>query len=167
MRGIRLSLVTITSFLLLAVSAGAQTKISGTATCGKPDVEQKVDVGDRVGHSFIVSQGKCTWTKPLEIAGSQDKEGLNTGFDEISGSKSRSHGYYVDTMATGDKAHVSYHGAGTLKDGQLQSVQGEWTYTGGTGKLKGLTGKGTYKGTAAADGTVTYEVEGEYELPKK
>ncbi len=54
-----------------------------------------------------------------------------------------------------------------LKDGQLQSLQGEWAYVGGTGKLKGLTGKGAYKRTPAADGTVTCEVEGEYELPKK
>jgi hypothetical protein len=38
---------------------------------------------------------------------------------------------------------------------------------GGTGKLKGIKGKGTYiwKGEVA-DGSDTYEVEGEYELPK-
>ncbi len=168
MRGIRWSLVTIAPLVLMAVSAAsAQTKISGSVSCGKPDTEQKVDVGDRAGHSFVITQGKCTWTKPLEIAGTQDKEGVNTAFDEISGNKSRGHGYYVDTMATGDKAHVRYQGTGALKDGQLQSIQGEWSYIGGTGKLKGLTGKGTYKGTVAADGTVTYDVEGEYALPKK
>ncbi len=168
MRGIRWSFVTITPLLLVAVSAAsAQTKISGTVQCGKPDTQQKVDVGDRPNHSFMITQGRCTWTKPLEIAGTQDKEGLNTIFGEISGNKSRDHGFYVDSMVSGDKAHVSYQGMTALKDGQPQSFEGTWSYTGGTGKLKGLKGKGTYKGTAAADGTVTYDVEGEYELPKK
>jgi len=45
------------------------------------------------------------------------------------------------------------------------STVGTWSFTGGTGKLKGLKGKGTYKGTGNADGSMTYEVEGDYELP--
>ena len=53
-----------------------------------------------------------------------------------------------------------------LKGGTIKSADGTWSFTGGTGKLKGIKGKGTYKGTGAPDGTVTYEVEGEYELPK-
>jgi hypothetical protein len=40
-----------------------------------------------------------------------------------------------------------------------------WTFTTGTGKFKSIKGKGTYKGTPNADGTVTYEVTGEYSLP--
>jgi hypothetical protein len=47
-----------------------------------------------------------------------------------------------------------------------ESAEGTWSFVGGTGKLKGLKGKGTYKGKYAADGTSTYEIEGEYELPK-
>jgi hypothetical protein len=38
-------------------------------------------------------------------------------------------------------------------------------YTSGTGKLKGIKGKGTYKGTPNSDGTVSYKVDGEYRLP--
>ncbi len=37
----------------------------------------------------------------------------------------------------------------------------------GTGKLKGIKGGGTYKGTAGADDSITYAVEGEYSLPAK
>jgi hypothetical protein len=48
----------------------------------------------------------------------------------------------------------------------LESAEGKWSFGGGTGKLKGLKGKGTYKGKGAPDGTLTVEVEGEYELPK-
>ncbi len=38
--------------------------------------------------------------------------------------------------------------------------------TGATGKLKGIKGKGTYKGKADDKGIMVYEIEGEYELPK-
>jgi hypothetical protein len=53
-----------------------------------------------------------------------------------------------------------------LKEGIFQSAEVTWTITGGTGKLKGLKGKGTSRGKGAADGTSTWEAEGEYELPK-
>ena len=154
------------SVLALITAAAAQTKISGTAQCGKPDQQNSIAVGDRPNHSLMISQGKCTWSKPLEIGGVQNKEGVNTAFDEVSGNRSRTRGFYVDTMASGDKAHVSYQGTATLKDGAPQSLEGKWSYTGGTGKLKGLKGQGTYKGKVNADGSVTYEVEGEYTLPK-
>jgi hypothetical protein len=35
----------------------------------------------------------------------------------------------------------------------------------GTGKLKGIKGKGTFKGTPNADGTMSYAIEGEYSIP--
>lgn len=151
----------------LAAAASAQTKISGTAQCGKPDKEYTIQVGDRPNHSFSISQGKCTWTKPFEIAGTQNKEIVGTGFAEISGNTSRSHGYDVDTMANGDKAYYREEVTMTLKDGVPQSGEVKWTFIRGTGKLKGIKGKGTCKLTsAAADGSATYECEGEYELPK-
>jgi len=37
---------------------------------------------------------------------------------------------------------------------------------GGSGKLKGVKGTSKGKGKGAADGTSTWEIEGEYELPK-
>ena len=51
-------------------------------------------------------------------------------------------------------------------EGRTARRGGTWTFTGGTGKLKGIKGKGTYKDKGAADGSGTIEVEGEYELPK-
>ncbi len=167
MRRALVSLAILSVLMLLVASiAGAQTKISGAVQCAKADIQQKADVGDRPNHSFMLSQAKCTWTKPLEIGDTKNTTGLDTAFDEVRGNTSHTHGQYVDNMANGDKAFVSYQGTATFKDGVPQTLKGTWTYTGGTGKLKGLKGKGTYKGTFAADGTVSYEVEGEYELPK-
>ena len=151
----------------LAAAAGAQTKISGTAQCSKPDPQYSIQVGDRPNHSFAIDQVKCTWTKPMEIAGIQNKEGTGTGSYENSGNTSRIHGYFVDVMANGDKAFYRTEGTATLKDGALQSADEKWTIVRGTGKLKGVKGKGGCKLTsAAADGSATWDCEGEYELPK-
>ena len=43
------------------------------------------------------------------------------------------------------------------------TFQGEWRYTGGTGRFKGITGNGTYKGELTAAG-LTYEYQGAYEV---
>jgi len=69
-------------------------------------------------------------------------------------------------MANGYKMYVRIQGSSRLKDSVVDSAEGAWSFTGGTGKLKGVEGKGTYKGKGAPDGSATYEVEGEYELPK-
>lgn len=152
--------------LALAAVASAQTKISGTLQCGKPDQQQAIEVGDRPNHSFVIYQLKCTWTKSVEIAGVQGKEDVETAFSEVSGNRSRGQSYGVGTTTNGDKYYLRSQYSATLKEGVLETSEGKWSYTGGTGKLKGLKGKGTYTGKGAPDGTSTYEVEGEYELPK-
>jgi hypothetical protein len=153
-------------FALVAV-ASAQTKMSGTAQCGKPDQEHSIQVGDRPNHSFAISQSKCIWTKPIEVAGIQGKEGVSTGFAEISGNTSRGRIFHTGTMANGDKVYYREEITVTLKDGVPQSGDARWTAVGGTGKLKGIKAKGTCKlASAAADGSGTWDCEGEYELPK-
>ena len=153
--------------LVLAAVAGAQTKMSGTIQCGKPDPQHMIEAGDRANHSYMIGKVNCTWTKTFEIAGVQSKDGGSTFFEEISGNSSRGHAVHTTTMANGDKAYVRYQGTSTYKDGAPQSAEGKWSFTGGTGKLKGLKGQGTTKGKAGADGSVTYEIEGEYQLPTK
>ena len=152
--------------LALATVVGAQTKISGTNHCAKPDPQTAVQVGDRPNHAFSLGQSKCAWTKPWEIAGTLGREGVATFSGEISGNTFRFHAYYVDEMANRDKAYYRYQGTAIVKDGMPQTEEGTWSLIRGTGKLKGVKGKGTYKGKAGADGTMTYEVEGEYQLPK-
>lgn len=149
-----------------ATMAGAQTKISGTAQCGKPDPQNSIEVGDRPNHALSIGKSNCTWTKPMEIGGSQTKDGSSVVSADVSGTKARDNGYHVGNMASGDKYYVRFGGTEVLKEGAPQSAEGTWSFAGGTGKLKGLKGKGMYKGTAGADGSMTYEVEGEYELPK-
>jgi len=153
--------------LAMATVAAAQTKVTGVLQCGKPEVEQSVPAGDQPDHLFGVSKVSCNWTKAMDVAGFQSKTGTSTSINEITGSNVKAHGQHVSTMATGEKTFVRFEGSTILKEGVAQTAQGSWSYTGGTGKLEGIKGKGTYKGKANPDGTITYEVEGEYTLPPK
>jgi len=160
----KIILLSVIVFALAAV-ASAQTKISGTAQCGKPEPQYAIQVGDQPNHSFAISQAKCPYTKPSEIAGTQTKELVTTTFSEISGSRATTRGFVDGTMANGDKFQVRSHGSASAKEGVIESAEGTWSFVGGTGKLKGIKGKGTYKGKGGPEG-ITYETEGEYELPK-
>jgi hypothetical protein len=146
----------------LATSAVAQTKASGTAQC-KPEPPAPVAVGDKPSHFFAVGKAQCTWSG-FEIAGVKSKEGVSVSLDEINGDKSTSNGYHTATLANGDKTVARFQGTATSKDGKYQSGGGTWTFDSGTGKFKGIKGKGTFKGTPNADGTVTYQIDGEYSL---
>ncbi len=140
----------------------AQNKVSGTAHCNKPDVQQKVDISDHTGHMLTLTQAKCTWTKPLDVDGVQSKDGEDSGVSDVYGMAGTGHGYYIDTMANGDKSFVKWQG----KQSADGAAEGTWKYVGGTGKFKTLKGSGTYKGKAEQDGSVTFDVEGEYTLGK-
>lgn len=102
--------------LLVSTLAGAQTQVSGSLHCGKPDPQYVIEVGDRPGHAFSLSKSNCTWTKPMEIAGIQDKEYSYVATAEIRGNRSHGYGAGVDTMANGDKAYIRFHGSNTVKD---------------------------------------------------
>jgi hypothetical protein len=150
--------------LLCASVAQAQVKASGTLKCAKPDVEHKVDVAP--GHSLVLSQAKCSndKDKPFEISGVKSGNAVSTNATEVQGNKAKYHGYYMDTMENGDKGEYSFQGTGTMKDGVMTTADDSWTLVRGTGKLKGAKGKGTCKGTGAADGSITWECAGEYTL---
>ena len=147
----------------LAASALAQTKSSGTAQC-KPDPPAPVPIGDTAGHAFSIDKAQCTWTG-FAIGGVPYKDGVSISMNEVDGDKSISTGNHIATLANGDKTNARFQGTGVLKDGKLVSASGTWTFASGTGKLKGIKGKGTFKGTPNPDGTVTYQVDGEYTMP--
>lgn len=155
--------------VLLAAFAGsvlAQTAISGTIKCPKSDDTHTVEVGDHAGHLLIVEKGSCTWSVPIEIAGLKSTGWTGADTVEVTSANGQARGYGVMAMENGDKAYVRYQGiAASAKDGTFTGG-GTWSYTGGTGKLKGLKGKGTYKYSAAADGTSESQLEATYSLPE-
>jgi hypothetical protein len=148
-----------------AATVSAQTKVSGTAQCGKPDPQHVIPVGDRPDHMLGVAQIKCTYTKPMEIGGDKSKDGLSTETSDINGNASRARGVHVATMESGDKFFVWYQAAATSKEGTVTDLKGNWAFNGGTGKLRGIKGKGTFTCAPSGDG-LSCDVEGEYQLAK-
>jgi len=151
--------------LFCAMTSGAQTKVSGTAQCAKPDPIHVIPVGDRPDHMLGVAQIKCTYTKPMEIGGDKSKEGVSTETSDISGNTSRPRGFHVVTMESGDKVFFSYQGTATSKDNAIVELKGSWSMNGGSGKMKGVKGKGTFTCAPSGD-SLSCDVEGEYQLAK-
>ncbi len=151
--------------LTLGATASGQTKVTGTLSCGKPDPSYSIEVGDRAGHSVSISKFACTWTTPMAYGDVQAKDGYDVSYGDASGAKVRGSGYHVSNLSNGDKVYVHFQGNDTMVDGKPSTTEGTWSYTGGTGKFKGIKGKGTYKGKADSSGNVVSEIEGEYQLP--
>ena len=160
----RVSMVS-AALLLCSTAANSQTKVTGTAQCGKPDPQQVLPVGDRPDHMLGIAQIKCTYTKPMEIGGDKSKDGVSTETSDISGNTSRPRGFHVVTMESGDKVFFSYQGTATTKDNALVELKGNWGMNGGSGKMKGIKGKGTFTCKPEGDG-LSCDVEGEYQLAK-
>ena len=99
-KGILLMLVC----LSLATRARGQTKVSGTVHCDKPSDQQSFEVGDRPHHSFMITKGACTWTKPLDLDGVQTKTDTITQFIEVRGNRGNGQGYVVNTLANPELA---------------------------------------------------------------
>ena len=159
----RRAILAFTLLTITATIATAQTKISGDGKCGKPDQQQSMDVGDRAGHALLILKISCTWTTPLEMEGLKSKDYIATITSDASGEKGQDRGYVVITMDNGDKAFIRFTGSVTTAKDGASAGEGTWSYTGGTGKLRGLTGKGSYKSTGNADGGQDH-IEGEYTL---
>ena len=160
----RTSMAVSAMLCVAALSAGAQTKVSAKLQCGKPDVNSSAEVPDAAGHMVALTKANCTWPTPLEIAGVKGTTAVDVGVTEVHGSSATGHGYSVTTMENGDKASVSYQGSVMMNKDGSGSFKGTWKWISGTGKFKGITGRGTYKGTQTADGIGTADIEGEYTL---
>jgi hypothetical protein len=135
----------------------------------KPEVQQMVEVGGRAGHVVGVVKQGCTWTTPLEMAGLKANDYTIIVTTEATGNgplNSQDRGYVVINMDDGDKAFARFQGKGTvsLKDGEPGVGEGTWSYTGGTGKLKGPTGKGIYKSASNKDHYEEDHIEGEWSI---
>lgn len=153
------------ALLLCSTAANSQTKVTGTAQCAKPDPQQVLPVGDRPDHMLGIAQIKCTYTKPMEIGGDKSKDGVSTETSDISGNTSHPRGFHVATMESGDKVFFSYQGTATSKENALVELKGTWVMNGGSGKMKGIKGKGTVTCKPEGDG-LSCDVEGEYQLAK-
>jgi len=115
---------------------------------------------------LILEKGSCVWSTPIEIAGLKSTADSGADTVDVTGAKGLARGYSVMTMENGDKAFVRWQATDTSTKEGTVTGDGIWSYTGGTGKLKGLKVKGTLKFSSAPDGTSESQIEGTYSLPE-
>lgn len=152
--------------LALAVPATAQPtltagKISGKVHCAKADPNYTVPVGDKPGHVLTLQKSTCTWTGG-PVAHLTPKSGDDESTGEMTGASGHVTGYHTVTMDNGDKYTVQYTGSMTVAKDNSATLHGSWTIVGGTGKLTGIKGRGTYKGAGSPDGSGDVTVVGDY-----
>lgn len=153
--------------LVAQVTAGAaqasSSKLSGRLECAKPDPTYLLRVADNPTHVMSLATTKCTWAEGT-IGDEKLKEQQTTLSSDATGGSSEDRGYAAGTLANGDKYFVHFKGSTRLNDDRPISGKCRWKFTGGTGKLKGITGKGTCRGTFQPDGKASWHIEGAYRL---
>jgi hypothetical protein len=153
------------SLFMMPLSAVAQTKLVAVIDCDKDDPQHTIPVPDREGFSYQIYQNKCKWTKGSALEGIESKDVVNVCFNDARGTAVGLAHTQVTHYTNGDKVFAA--GTGNLNQKTLAS-SGKWSYTGGTGKFRGLKGSGTYtckSKSADANAGYTCDVEGEYTLP--
>jgi hypothetical protein len=101
----------------------------------------------------------------VQIGNDTATDGVNTFNLNVMGSQSSDTGTHTSNTNTSDQFTLSFTGTSMLDEGETRSRQGTWKFTNGTGTLKGITGTGTYTATARASGGMSYDLEGNYEIP--
>jgi hypothetical protein len=157
-------LLLVVCILAISMSAVAQTKLVAALDCDKADPQYTIQAPDREGFFYRINQNKCTWTKGSVLAGIESKDVVNVGFNDARGAAVGLAHTQVTHYINGDKVFVA--GTGNFIPKTLVG-SGKWSYTGGTGKFRGLKGGGTYVcKSKSADANAGYicDVEGEYTL---
>lgn len=159
------SLFTVCAIVLtIAASAQAQTKFTGTCNQSKPDPNYTLPVGDKADHTIMLGKVKCTWSN-AELAGVPLKDEDDVFTSDMSGKTSHDKGYGVGNLANGDKYFVRFEGTTTMEKNTPVSATCTWTFAGGTGKVKGLTGKGTCTAKFDPSGAAVFDIQGTYQVP--
>jgi len=151
-------------FLPTAALAQGQQTLSANSSCGIALVHQTVAIDDGGHHSISLDQRECSFENSTELSGSRIVKYISTGVDDVQFDKSTDHGYAVGETASGDKYFLRYQGTATLDDGIPLHLEGTWRFTGGTGKLRGLTGQGTYSARPTTNGGMVFKLEGNYQV---
>jgi hypothetical protein len=136
-------------------------KISGILECEKSE-RTSLEVGDAPDHALSIGRTPCRWTQAFVLGRLRAFKGESTSMRDMKGEAGLERGYHVGR--TGGKGDVYYFRFDGMIRPRDRTLQGRWSFTGGTGELEGLQGAGTYKGTFDEKGGSKIEMEGEYRL---
>ena len=134
-------------------SAGKTVEGAGAVAC----VSDKWNVSEREkGHKLIDYAGRCVFI-PNDVAAEKATQECAGNFEYMPDGSYKGNGTCTHTFKNGDKR---YH---TWEEGTHIKERGRFTITGGTGKLDGVRGSGTYALDELTDtlqgGTFTEKVE--------
>jgi hypothetical protein len=135
------------------VVAGTLSERAGAIAC----VSDKWDVKEpTTGHKLIDYAGRCVFI-PSDAAAEKATQDCIGKFEYMPDSSYQGRGTCTHTLKSGDKRFHSWEEGTHLKE------RGRFTITGGTGKLEGVRGSGTYALDELTDtlqgGTYTEKIE--------
>lgn len=135
-------------------------KISGTFT-GRARVNTSAAIPDTANHELSLAEveGPQKCSDPLFA----DARITYWGTADLVAGSGPQRGYWINHRPSGDTDWGTYEGKITTSGGQT-TMEGTYKWTGGTGKLKGISGGGKYKGRFPSPTEVINDWEGEYEI---
>src|SRR5450755_3454127 len=116
------------ALLSLHLSVG-QTKVSGSLECASPDFRQETPVGDRAGHTMVLSQRQCHWSQPLTIVGVLSRNDVLSLFTDIRQDQVTDRGYDVMVMSNGDKIFLHFFGLSRTNSEMPSSSEGTLSFS--------------------------------------
>jgi hypothetical protein len=136
-----------------AAIAGNTVEGAGAVAC----VNDKWDVNEpEKGHKLIVYAGRCVFI-PNDAAAEKATQDCAGNFEYMPDGSYKASGTCTHTFKSGDKRFHKWEEGTHIKE------RGRFTITGGTGKLDGVRGSGTYALDELTDslqgGTYTEKVE--------
>jgi len=135
-------------------------QVSGSFS-GKSNSQAMVTVQDVAGHemNLIEVSGPQVSSDPLWNGATVRYWGLG---DLIAGTGTQT-GYFMNTRPSGDVDYGTFTGTITTAAG-VSTMEGTYKNIGGTGRLAGISGGGTYKGRITSPTEVETSWEGNYQL---
>jgi hypothetical protein len=128
---------------------------------GNVKLQTAIAVPDQSGHDLSLA----------EIGGTQKSSDANWnnatihywGITDLIEGQGTQRGYFVNNRGGGDRDWGTFEGKVAMSGGQI-TVEGTYQNTDGSGKFKGLSGKGTFKTKMTSPKDVEATWQGTYEL---
>jgi hypothetical protein len=136
------------------------TKITGSFS-GKITAQASAELHHEHGHALSLAQVAGTQKSSDPLYDGARITYWGTG-DLVNGSGTQQ-GYWCNEHQDGDLDWGTFEGKVNITP-QSATMEGTFKFTGGTGKFKGLTGSGTYKGHFPSPNEVVNNWHGEYTL---
>ncbi|MBI4166482.1 MAG: hypothetical protein HY508_12185 [Acidobacteria bacterium] len=137
-------------------------KITGSFS-GRVKAQTNFALSDATNHDLGIVEvsGPQTTSDPLW----SDTTITYWGTADLVAGNGPQRGYWINQHANGDTDWGTFEGKITTSGGQT-TMAGTYKWMGGTGKLKGISGGGKYKGRFPSAVEVVNDWEGEYQIAK-